>query len=169
MQTIEIERKFLVSGSFPKDEHASIIVQGYLPVKSGSDIRIRAADGQFVLTEKKRLSNSTAEETSCVVPASIGEHLLDLCTGGWLIRKRRHQISVAPHTWEIDEFLDANAGLVIAEIEVSRPDEAFIKPEWLGNEVTSYPEFKNENLFRTPFQMHQKEFFGSQEIFECPQ
>lgn len=34
--------------------------------------------------------------------------------------------------WEVDEFLGENAGLVVAEIELSGEDEPFARPAWVG-------------------------------------
>jgi len=48
--------------------------------------------------------------------------------------------------WEVDEFLGANAGLVIAEIELKDERQAFQPPSWLSTEVTHDPRYFNSNL-----------------------
>ena len=53
-------------------------------------------------------------------------------------RKLRYEIKVDKHIFEVDEFFGDNEGLVIAEVELSSEDEVFTKPNWLGEEVTSY-------------------------------
>jgi len=42
-------------------------------------------------------------------------------------------------TWEIYEFAGDNAGLVIAEVELRTADQRFVRPAWLGDEVTYDP------------------------------
>jgi adenylate cyclase len=54
-------------------------------------------------------------------------------------------------TWEVDEFLGENAGLIVAEIELADENQAFIKPSWIGEEVTSDPRYFNSSLLKYPF------------------
>ena len=54
-------------------------------------------------------------------------------------------------TWEVDEFLGENAGLVVAEIELESEDEVFELPSWIGDEVTSDARYYNSNLSLLPF------------------
>ena len=82
-------------------------------------------------------------------PLAVAE-LLVLC-GPRQVRKRRHEIVVGAHTWEVDEFLDHNAGLVLAEVELASPDEAFVEPAWLGDEVTSDGRYANVRLADRPW------------------
>jgi adenylate cyclase len=87
--------------------------------------------------------------------------LLALCTGG-LVEKRRHYVHHAGHLWEVDEFLGASAGLVVAEIELGAADEAFARPDWLGAEVTDLPRYYNLALAERPYsQWSQAERDGS--------
>ena len=55
------------------------------------------------------------------------------------------------HTWEVDVFEGANAGLVVAEIELDDPDEPFEKPAWVGEEVTHDPRYYNTCLASHPY------------------
>jgi adenylate cyclase len=54
-------------------------------------------------------------------------------------------------TWEVDEFLGANAGLVLAEVELACEDQVFARPAWLGAEVTGDGRYVNANLAVKPF------------------
>jgi adenylate cyclase len=54
-------------------------------------------------------------------------------------------------TWEVDEFLGENAGLIVAEIELSSEDQPFARPPWLGAEVTGDARYVNANLAVNPF------------------
>ena len=53
--------------------------------------------------------------------------------------------------WEIDEFLGDNEGLILAEIELGSEDEAFERPDWLGEEVTFDKRYYNSFLSKYPF------------------
>lgn len=54
-------------------------------------------------------------------------------------------------TWEIDEFLGVNAGLVVAEIELPSEEFLFDHPEWLGEDVSHDRRYANANLLAHPF------------------
>jgi adenylate cyclase len=68
-----------------------------------------------------------------------------------VIEKMRYTLVVGSHTWEIDVFEGDNVGLVVAEIELGSADEAFEKPEWVGDEVTGDPRYFNSNLVANPY------------------
>ena len=55
----------------------------------------------------------------------------------------------------MDEFLESNEGLIIAEIELKSEDETFIKPNWLGEEVTGQPKYYNAQLSKQPYKFWQ--------------
>jgi adenylate cyclase len=57
----------------------------------------------------------------------------------------------AGNVWEVDEFLGANAGLVVAEIELQSEDQQFDKPDWIGEEVTSDLRYLNSSLIKHPY------------------
>ena len=50
-----------------------------------------------------------------------------------------------------DEFLGVNEGLNVAEIELKSEDQAFDKPDWVGEEVTGDPKYYNSNLIANPY------------------
>ena len=54
-------------------------------------------------------------------------------------------------SFEVDEFHGDNEGLVLAEIELADADESFMKPSWLGREVTDDGRYYNGYLARNPF------------------
>ncbi|MCL2340524.1 MAG: adenylate cyclase, partial [Proteobacteria bacterium] len=73
-----------------------------------------------------------------------------LCPGPQ-IEKKRYTIPHQGHVWEIDEFLGANHGLILAEIELAAEDEPFARPDWLGREVTGDVRYYNAILCRLPY------------------
>ena len=76
--------------------------------------------------------------------------LLRLCEPN-LIEKIRYEVKKGIHFFEIDEFFAENEGLIIAEIELSDENEAFIKPDWLGKEVTGDVRYYNSQLSKMPY------------------
>ena len=40
---------------------------------------------------------------------------------------------------------------MVAEIELQAEDEAFERPDWLGEEVTDDPRYFNANLVKSPY------------------
>ena len=67
------------------------------------------------------------------------------------IDKLRHLVKYGQHVWEIDEFFGDNAGLLVAEIELSSEDEEFEVPDWAGEDVTQDGRYYNVNLVKHPF------------------
>ena len=55
------------------------------------------------------------------------------------------------HTFEVDEFFGENEGLLLAEVELSAPDEPFEKPSFLGQEVTGDRRYYNSSLRINPY------------------
>ena len=151
---IEIERKFLVnSDAFKKEAFAKrIIKQGYLSSVPERTVRVRIKDIHAYLTVKGLSSDSGLSrfEWEKEIQVQEAEQLLLLCEKG-IINKTRFEIKAGPHTYEVDEFHDDNEGLVVAEIELATEDEDFIKPFWLGDEVTTDKRYYNSYLSLFPF------------------
>jgi len=109
-------------------------------------------DGEHAfLTIKGKSVGASRGEWEYPVPVLDAAELLDGLCQQPLVEKVRRRIAIGPHTWEVDEFLGANAGLVVAEIELASEDEAFEKPDWLGREVTGDARYFNSNLIRQPY------------------
>lgn len=155
----ETERKFLIlNDSFLAEAIASHrIAQGYIAHDGGNTVRVRLRDGQGILTIKGPSQDGISRaEWEMEIPASEVEALLPLCHGG-IIDKTRHIVPAGTHPdgsprfFEVDVFHGANEGLVMAEIELSCPQEPFPRPSWLGLEVTGDRRYYNSYLTRQPF------------------
>ena len=149
----EIERKFLVAGDFkPFAKKAVRIVQGYLSSVAERTVRIRVKGDEGFITIKGIGSESGASrfEWEKEIPVSDALELMKLCEPG-VIDKTRYLVDVGGHTYEVDEFYGDNDGLVVAEIELSSEDEDFIRPEWLGEEVTGDVKYYNSMLMKHPY------------------
>lgn len=55
------------------------------------------------------------------------------------------------HTFEVDEFYGENEGLTVAEVELASEDEPFVKPAFIGKEVTGDVRYYNSQLRMRPF------------------
>ena len=75
---------------------------------------------------------------------------MQICEPG-VIDKTRYQVKSGIHTFEVDEFYGENQGLTVAEVELSAEAEEFVKPEWLGEEVTGDVKYYNSMLMKHPF------------------
>jgi adenylate cyclase len=60
-------------------------------------------------------------------------------------------IKKGKHTFEVDEFLGDNLGLIVAEIELNFENETFDKPNWLAKEVTGSLKYYNSSISKLPF------------------
>ena len=148
----EIERKFLVKGdAWRAIAKGTIYRQGYLNSAKERTVRIRVADAKAFITIKGPTVGATRSEYEYEIPLDEGKAMLDTVAEKPLIEKTRYKIPVGNLTWEIDEFLGENTGLIVAEVELKSEDQTFDKPLWVGDEVTNDPRYFNANLVKNPF------------------
>lgn len=144
---MEIERKFLIPtlpenlSNYPCKE----IAQGYInrePV-----IRIRRSNDSYILTCKSQ-GLMVREEFELPLSKEAFEHLKPK-TDGIFIEKTRYLIPYdEKHTIELDVFHGQLAPLVLAEVEFASIEDAnaFVAPDWFGEDVTNSPKYHNSNL-----------------------
>lgn len=153
----EIERKFLVEGDGWRTQTGMRYRQGYLSTDKSRTVRVRLVEDQAsgaaqgFLTIKGKSTGASRAEYEYSIPAQDARELLDTLCHQPLIEKIRHKITVADGVWEVDEFLGSNAGLILAEIELDAVDQAFVRPAWVGTEVTADARYYNSNLVQQPF------------------
>jgi adenylate cyclase len=153
----EIERKFLVKNDTWRAGAEGIpYVQGYLSRDADRTVRVRRAGTKAFLTIKGKPDGISRAEFEYEIPLADTGELLALCVGP-LVEKTRYRIPFAGHCWEVDEFHGANAGLIVAEIELTAPEDAFEKPDWLGEEVSDDPRYANSRLSECPYSTWPKE------------
>jgi CYTH domain-containing protein len=152
--SFEIERKFLVkSKDYQRESHKKFYVkQGFLNTNKHRTVRIRISDKNAFLTIKGVSDKSGVSrfEWEKEIPVKDAKQLLLLCEKG-IIEKNRYLIKYGNHIFEVDEFLEKNEGLIIAEIELSNENEVFEKPSWLGKEVTGDVKYYNSQLSKKPY------------------
>jgi len=129
---LEIERKYLLSALPPRAAEATAreIEQGYLPGRRLVE-RLRHERGsgseRWLRTVKSGSGVSRLEieeETS----RKVFDTLWPL-TWGSRLTKRRFLVADGDVVWEVDEFTDRD--LVLAEIELTSPDDEVEIPGWL--------------------------------------
>lgn len=153
MSHFEIERKFLVLNEDWRASARSAIPmrQGYLNSEKRCSVRVRISGKEAHLNIKGATIGAKRLEFEYPIPLDQATIMLDSLSTGPLIEKVRYLIPQGHLTWEIDVFSGDNSGLVVAEIELSDPEEAFDLPSWIGEEVTHDSRYYNTCLSRTPY------------------
>ena len=152
----EIECKFLVqTDRLPPLPPGIRMAQAYLGFRP--TVRVRTQEGPGDLREAfltiKGPGMIGRDEFEYPIPFDEGEALLSLSAHP-PIRKTRHHLPVEGQPdlkWEVDVFDEENHGLVVAELELPDRGHPFPRPEWLGEDVTENPAYKNAALAQRPF------------------
>lgn len=155
MQNTEIERKFLVTSDafLSQATRHYEIEQGYLCKEPSKTIRVRIRDARAFLTIKSgKMREGIAKfEWEREIELADARELMNLCIPG-AISKTRYIIPAAPfegeeRCWEVDIFHSGTmSGKALAEIELGDENEPFLRPDWLGDEVTGLPQYYNANM-----------------------
>lgn len=150
----EIERKFLVKNTdFKKESFSKTkISQGFLSTVPERTVRIRIKGDKGFITVKGigNESGTSRYEWEKEISVQDATDLLKISEPG-VIDKIRYNVKSGRHTFEVDEFYGENEGLTVAEVELDSEDENFIKPEWLGKEVTGQVKYYNSMLMKNPY------------------
>ncbi|HHE74339.1 MAG TPA: CYTH domain-containing protein, partial [Desulfobacteraceae bacterium] len=125
--------------------------QGYLNSTKERTVRVRTINDKGFLTIKGITTGATRAGYEYEIPHAEATALLDDLCEKPIIEKNRYKIDFAGFVWEVDEFFGENQGLIVAEVELESEDQAFEKPEWIGEEVTGDPKYFNSNLILNPF------------------
>lgn len=145
---VEIERKYLVDkqiGDNTEKNDRHFLKQGYILNNPDKTIRIRLFDDRGYITIKGLSTGASRPEFEYQIPEEDAKELLEkFCSLS--ISKIRNKILYKGHLWEVDEFLDNNDGLIVAEIELTSENEKFDLPEWIAKEVTGEEKYYNSNL-----------------------
>jgi len=145
---LEIERKFLVDAKKISALNLSggeKIFQGYLSTDKNKTVRVRIKNNSAFLTVKTANIGIVRGEYEYKIPLADAEDLLQICEP-FTLKKTRYKINFAEHTWEVDFFSGKHDGLILAEVELSKPDELVQLPDWILEEVSDNPKYYNSNL-----------------------
>jgi adenylate cyclase len=160
----ETERRFLVhvrpwsaAAAEASREH---LVQAYLAAELERTVRIRLGAGRAVLTVKGPADRGTRTEIECPIDEAAARAILAArLFAGTPVEKTRSTLEIGGLTWEVDQFEGANAGLLLAEVELADEDDRAEwdarvdrqRPPWLAREVTGDARFSNSRLALHPF------------------
>jgi adenylate cyclase len=151
--SFEIERKFLVCSNewSTSVTNQRTIRQAYLGINGKTSIRVRIVNNESAtLTIKSRPAELRRLELEYPIPVLEAEALMQLREGS-VIEKTRYVVPHGDLAWEIDVFARENEGLVIAELELHDVNQQIDLPSWIGEEVTSRPQYYNSFLVQRPF------------------
>lgn len=149
---LEIEHKFLVKGKDYQTLAEPILYrQGYLSIDASKEIRVRIAGEKAFVTIKSKISDTVRQEFEYKIPIEDARLMLEQLCNGLIVEKYRYRIPFKGKIWEVDEFLENNAGLVVAEIELKYGGEDFEKPDWIGKEVSGDYRYLNAALALNPY------------------
>lgn len=149
----EIEHKFLLRDERWRQQTTRSVRmrQGYLTSDERCSVRVRVAGDHGFLNVKSGTLGIQRSEYEYPIPLAEAEEILDTLCEKPVLEKTRHYVPVGEHCWEVDEFAGANAGLIVAEVELSHPDEPFERPDWAGLDVSGDPRYYNSRLARQPY------------------
>jgi len=110
--THEIERKFLVRDTRCLEGLAGErLVQAYIANTQRAVVRVRVSGKAAWLTIKGRTVGIVRREFEYPIPLADAEVMIAGLCDGPVVSKRRHLVEHGAHTWEVDVFEGANAGL----------------------------------------------------------
>lgn len=152
---IEIERKFLVKETWPK-ENGALYMQGYLSRQKERTVRVRVVGDIGYLTIKGESKKASRLEYEYTISVDDAKEMLEFLCEKPILSKYRYKVLYKNTLWEIDEFLGENEGLVLAEVELESEDQMIDLPPWIGREVTDDAKYYNANLIGNPYQKWEK-------------
>ena len=148
---IEIERKFLIKNIPNNKQNCFHIKQYYLSISEKIVQRLRVFDNsKAILSFKENCSGITRYEFEYKIPLQDANKIIEI-SNPIFIEKNRHIIECDFLTWEIDEFLGNNQGLIIAEVELEKENQKIALPDWVGIEVSNEKKYYNYNLALNPY------------------
>ena len=150
---IEIERKFLVRDDSwrSSSQRSARIEQGYFCRTPLLRARIRIFEDKGYITLKSEPGKLTRYEFEYEIPKSEAIEIITRFSIEPIITKTRHEVPYEGALWHVDVFEGANAGLVVAEVELEYEEQKIVIPPWAGEEVTGDHRFGNSHLARYPF------------------
>ena len=152
---LEIERRFLVAGQAwrPLVRWQARLHQGYLSTGGdGLTLRVRLSEAEAWLTLKAvppgARDGLTRLEFEYPIPLADGEALLALTDRR--VGKCRYGLALPGGAWVLDVFEGANAPLMVAEVELTSPDQPLAVPDWCVRELSGCHDLSNAALAERP-------------------
>ena len=111
-------------------------------------VRIRKSNSSYILTLKGSRKGAAATEFEWEIERNIAVSIVDDSLHTFNKKKRYLWTNIDGFVWEIDEFENNLAGLIIAEVELEDEDAAIEIPSWAGMELTYLRGWSNASLAR---------------------
>ena len=149
----EIERKFLTTSDdwLHIADQGTHFRQGYLAGTKDGSVRVRIEGDKANLNIKSATLGISRLEYEYSIPMQDAREMLEQLCLKPQIEKTRYIVHYGKHEWEIDVFDGDNAGLVVAEVELSSEDEEYEIPPWAGEEVSGDTRYYNTCLATNPY------------------
>lgn len=142
----EIERKYSVTDlSAINGRVGSRIIQGYI-ADHPMTVRVRIIEAEAFMTLKAKSVGIERDEYEFPIPMHQAQELIERHCNGRIVEKTRYRVPHAGQIFEVDVFTGRHAGLVVAEVELDRVDQAVDLPEWIGIELTDDKRYSNSSL-----------------------
>lgn len=149
---IEIERKFLVNKDLWFEQGETLTIkQGFLATTDSLVCRVRQKGDQFYLSVKADIEGIKRHDFEYLIPENDGRIMLEQHCQLPPVEKVRHFVEYEGMLWEVDVFGGLNAGLIVAEIELSDVGQNFAHPPWVAEEVSDDHRYLNTNLYFNPY------------------
>lgn len=142
----EIERRFVVHEIDPAvwDAPCSFIRQGYLG--QGLRVRIESTRDKIESTLTKKTGKGLSrQETTEEVSWTVADLLLNGTK--YQVFKERYRRD----GWEIDRYDHRLSGLIVAERELSSPDQPVVLPDWISKATEVTETVTNQQLAKMAF------------------
>jgi len=159
---IHITQWYLDSDALSVSDATGSLSYGNLPLVNGVDsedcriisedsnwtVRIRRWNSTYFLTLKGLRTGASATEYEWELPPDLAASIVQDSTHPHIEKNRYLWEGSDGMLWEIDEFEDSLAGLIIAEVELEREDSEICIPEWAGMELTHLKGWSNTSLVK---------------------
>ena len=119
-------------------------------------MRIRDDKGYLTIKGPSDRAGLARYEFETEISLADAQDLMAICEPG-IIDKTRYLVRSGQHVFEVDEFYGDNEGLIMAEVELRDENEPFVKPDFIGKEVTGDRRYYNAHLRRNPYKLWSEE------------
>jgi CYTH domain-containing protein len=145
---LEIERKFLVANdNWKAAVIGSVKIRdGLVASSNGQKVRVRIADSAATVVLKSAKSGISRYEFEYPIPLSDAQQIMRTMCTAHILDKTRYFVAHGGATWSVDVYSGLLEGIVIAEIELARPNQHVDLPDWVGSEITDDPNYRKINL-----------------------
>lgn len=139
----EIERKFLLAKGtsipIPAGYKKLKIKQGYIFAEKGKHLRIRLYKDKAVIG-LKYTSGPIRDEYEYEIPMKDAKEMYAKCT--MKLEKNRLTFKRFKETYDVDTFPN---GIQFVEVEFNsiKDSKKWVKPHWIGKEITGESKFSN--------------------------